>query len=105
MSKKNNQKKKKELYKADLERDKQLQLKKKKADEKFQRLLAVNPKMQIQKKKTKRKGIRVRRGMRIRGIKIVDKESKEAVLQKLKAEQAMKMMVDEKEDEEWEEME
>eukprot|EP00877_Chromochloris_zofingiensis_P005883 jgi/Chrzof1/1548/Cz10g12020.t1 len=40
----------------------------------------------------KQKGIRIRKGVRIKGIKITDSDSKKAALQRLKAEQAMRLM-------------
>eukprot|EP01023_Acetabularia_acetabulum_P066110 TRINITY_DN8865_c0_g2_i1.p2 TRINITY_DN8865_c0_g2~~TRINITY_DN8865_c0_g2_i1.p2 ORF type:complete len:104 (-),score=17.29 TRINITY_DN8865_c0_g2_i1:213-524(-) len=100
MSRKNCQKRKREQHQADLERDKLIQKQRQKAQDKTLKRLAITK--QLTKKKKKTKGVRVKRGMRIRGIRVVDKESKNAVLQKLKEEQAMKMLVDE--EEEWEEV-
>ncbi|KAF8065584.1 hypothetical protein HT031_003185 [Scenedesmus sp. PABB004] len=63
------------------------QRKQAKADRKKARQLAATGEV-----KTKRKGLRIRKGVKIRGIKITDSESKRRALELLQSEQAAKVM-------------
>ncbi|WIA16372.1 hypothetical protein OEZ85_013068 [Tetradesmus obliquus] len=91
MSKKNNKKiiARKHAHDLKLEKEAQEKLKKQqeKAQRKKERQLAATGVV-----KTKRKGLRIRKGVRVKGIKVVDADSKKAVLNLLKQEQAEKLM-------------
>ncbi|KAF6251223.1 hypothetical protein COO60DRAFT_1702446 [Scenedesmus sp. NREL 46B-D3] len=91
MSKKNNKKIIARKHAHDLKLEKEardkLQKQQEKAQRKKDRQLAATGVV-----KTKRKGLRIRKGVRVKGIKVVDAESKRRVLDLLKQEQAEKLM-------------
>lgn len=91
MSKKNKLSTRKNSHSHILEREKADQLKKTHKAQK------TNTKVSSAKKegkpiKNKFKGIKIKKGVRIKGIKITDADSKKKALKVLKAEQAMKQM-------------
>lgn len=97
MSKKNNRHTAANYHNFTLERERVNQLKKDKKAKKTNDKLAAGGKV----KKTAHKGIRLRKGVRVRGIRITDAESKQEARKLLAAEQAMQGM----EVDEWEEVE
>lgn len=87
MSKKNKLSTRRNAHAFDLEREKKHADAVKKKQEKK---AAKAAKGGVVKKKSK--GIRVRKGVKIKGIKVTDSDSKKKVLQLLKAEEAMRHM-------------
>mmetsp|Transcript_5481 Transcript_5481/g.14258 ORF Transcript_5481/g.14258 Transcript_5481/m.14258 type:complete len:94 (+) Transcript_5481:255-536(+) len=93
MSKKNKLSTRRRQHKADLEKEKADAIKKRqKADKKLQKNMSTElAKKAVFKKK---KGIKLRKNMTIRGIKVVDSESRQAALAALQEEAENKMEQD-----------
>jgi len=90
MSKKNNLAIRARQHAFDLKREKEQRLEREKKAEKHKRKIERQAAAGVVKKKTK--GIRIRKGVRIRGIKVTDADSRREALQRLKAEAAMSKM-------------
>ncbi|KAL3161475.1 hypothetical protein ABBQ32_010356 [Trebouxia sp. C0010 RCD-2024] len=91
MSKKNKLSTRKNSHSHILEREKADQLKRTaKAHKTDRKVSKANKDGKVVKRKFK--GIRIRKGVRIKGIKVTDADSKKKALKVLKAEQAMREM-------------
>ncbi|CAK0782863.1 hypothetical protein CVIRNUC_006058 [Coccomyxa viridis] len=102
MSKKNKKSTKRAQHDFDVQREKLEVVKKQlKVQKKQQKVVASKD---TPKKKLKQKGIRIRKGVRIRGIKITDAASKKKARDTLEAEAALRKM-DVESNLDWEEAE
>ncbi|BDA45786.1 hypothetical protein COCOBI_07-5730 [Coccomyxa sp. Obi] len=88
MSKKNKKSTQRARHANDLQREKLEVVKKQLKVQKKEKKQAVSP----AKPKKKLKGIRIRKGARVKGIKIVDAASKKKALEALAAEQELRRM-------------
>mmetsp|Transcript_10016 Transcript_10016/g.23885 ORF Transcript_10016/g.23885 Transcript_10016/m.23885 type:complete len:93 (+) Transcript_10016:130-408(+) len=89
MSKKNKLSTRRNAHQADLAKEKNAAIRKKQKEErKVQNKLPAGGSL---KNKTKKKGIRLRKNVKIRGIKVKDAESKQAVRELLKEEKQNRM--------------
>lgn len=89
MSKKNNKTTKRNVHNVDIQREKEANAAKQKKAEKKRAALATKGGATLKKKV---KGVRIRKGVTIKGIKVVDSESKKKLKKLLKARAAMNEM-------------
>ncbi|KAK9790140.1 hypothetical protein WJX73_007398 [Symbiochloris irregularis] len=92
MSRKNNQTTRKNAHKFALEREKTNQLKREAKAKKTAHKLAAAGNVKKTTNKNKSKGIRLKKGVTVKGIKITDADSKKRAKALLKAQQAMEAM-------------
>lgn len=92
MSKKNSLKKRRSVHEADLQLERQAKEELAKKREKKAKKTEREERKGVVKPKHKKKAIKLRKGIKIRGIKVVDSESRKKVRHVLAAEAALRRM-------------